>query len=56
MLSWNFINFGKRRFVLNERESEQKQDHSDAGLILPKDDDHTVKGVIEFRKMISPPA
>ncbi|HZE83170.1 MAG TPA: TolC family protein [Puia sp.] len=85
MLSWNFIDFGKRRSVLNERKSQQKQaelnldhskrkmdnevakayrkliqsrellassqkaldyrradyklkkDHSDAGLILPKD-------------------
>jgi outer membrane protein TolC len=54
MLSWNFIDFGKRRSVLNERKSQQKQAELNLDHSKRKMDNEVFKAyrkVIQYREL-----
>lgn len=56
MLSWNFIDFGKRRSVLNERKSQQKQAELGLAYSKNKTDNEVFKAyrkVIQSRELLA---
>jgi outer membrane protein len=54
MLSWNFIDFGKRQSVLNERKSQQKQAEMNLDYSKRRMDNEVIKAyrkVIQYREL-----